>query len=55
MFANIYRKPTATSRYIPIESHHSIQHKSAAVTTPLSPDDASTEHNEINTIAKIYV
>jgi hypothetical protein len=58
---NIYRKPKATSRYIPIESHHSIQHKSAAfnsmihrlVTTPLSPDDATTELNEIKTIAKI--
>jgi hypothetical protein len=52
---------TATSRYIPIESHHSIQHKSAAfnpmihhlVTTPLSPDDATTELKEIKTIAKI--
>jgi hypothetical protein len=60
---NIYCKPTATSRYILIESHHCIQHKTAAfksmihrpVTTPLSPDpdDATTELNEINTIAKI--
>jgi hypothetical protein len=58
---NIFRKPTATSRYIPIESNHSIQHKSAAfnsmihrlVTTPLGPDDATTELNEIKTIAKI--
>jgi hypothetical protein len=58
---NIYRTTTATSRYIPIESHHRIQHKSAAfksmihrlVTTPLSPDDATTELNEIKTIAKI--
>jgi hypothetical protein len=49
------------SRYIPIESHHSLQNKSAAfnstihrlVTTPLSPDDAKTEPNEIKTIAKI--
>jgi hypothetical protein len=58
---NIYRKPTATSRYIPIETFHSIEHKSAAfnsmihllVTTSLSPDDATTELNEIKTIAKI--
>jgi hypothetical protein len=58
---NIYRKLTATSRYIPSESHHSIQHKLAAVnsmihclvTTPLSPDDATTELNEIKPIAKI--
>jgi hypothetical protein len=58
---NIYRKPTATSRYNPIESHHSIQHKLAAfnsmihrlVTTPLSPDDATTVLNEIKTITKI--
>jgi hypothetical protein len=58
---NIDRKSTVTSRYILIESHHSIQHKSAAfnsmihrlVTTPLSPDDARTELNEIKTIAKI--
>jgi hypothetical protein len=58
---NIYRKPMATSRYIPIESHHSIQHKSAAfnsmihrlVTTPLSLDDAATELNKIKNIAKI--
>jgi hypothetical protein len=57
---NIHRKPTATSRYHPIESHHSIQHKSATfnymihrlVTTPLSPDDATTELNDIKTIAK---
>jgi hypothetical protein len=57
---NIYRKPKATSRYIPIESHHSILHKSAVfnsmihrrVTIPLSPDDGTTELNEIKTIAK---
>jgi hypothetical protein len=55
---NIYRKLTATYRYIPSESHHSIQHKSAAfksiihrlVTTPQSADDATTE---LKTIAKI--
>jgi hypothetical protein len=48
-------------RYIPIESHHSIHHKSAdfnsrihrLVTTPLSPDDATKELNDIKTIAKI--
>jgi hypothetical protein len=58
---NIYRKPTATSRYIPIGSHHNIQHKSAAfnsmihrlVTLPPSPDDAATELKGIKTIAKI--
>jgi hypothetical protein len=26
----VYRKPTATERYITIDSHHCIQHKSAA-------------------------
>jgi hypothetical protein len=60
---NIYRKFTVTSRYIPIESYHSIQEKSAAfnsmihrlVTTSLNPDDATTELNEIKTIAKINV
>jgi hypothetical protein len=58
---NVYRKPTATPRYIPNESHHSIQHKSAAfnsmvhrlVTIPKSPDDAVLELNEIKNIAKI--
>jgi hypothetical protein len=55
LILNIYRFR------IPIESHHSIQHKSAAfnsmihrlVTTPLRPDDATAELNEIKTIAKI--
>jgi hypothetical protein len=50
-----------SSQYIPIESHHSIQHKSPTLnsmihrldTTPLSPNDATTELNEIKTIAKI--
>jgi Reverse transcriptase (RNA-dependent DNA polymerase) len=58
---NIYRKPMATSRFIPIDSHHSIQHKSAAfnsmihrlINTPLSTKDAMTELNEIRAIAKI--
>jgi hypothetical protein len=58
---NVYRKPTATPRYISNESHHNIQHKSAAfnsmvhrlVTIPMSPDDAVSELNEIKNIAKI--
>jgi hypothetical protein len=58
---NIYRKFTVTSRYIPIESYHIIQEKSAAfnsmihrlVTTPLNPDDATTELNENKTSAEI--
>jgi hypothetical protein len=64
---NIYRKPTATFRYIPVESHHSIQHKLAAfnpmihylVTTPLSPDDATIEEEktsaEINGYSEEFV
>jgi hypothetical protein len=58
---NVYRKPTMTSRYIPIESHHSIQHKSSAfnsmihrmITTPMSPEDKLTELNQIKQIAKV--
>jgi hypothetical protein len=58
---NVYRKPNATPRYIPNESHHSIQHKSAAfnsmvhrlVNIPMSPDDVVSELNEIKNIAKI--
>jgi hypothetical protein len=60
---NIYRKPMATSRYIPIESHHSIQHISAAfdsmihrlVTTPLSPDEATTEPRRLKPLLKSMV
>jgi IS1 family transposase len=47
---NIYRKPTATFRYIPIESHHSIEHKSAAFNSMIH-----RLVKEIKTIAKINV
>lgn len=58
---NIYRKPTATSRFIPSNSAHSQQHKRAAfhsmayrlVNVPLSPKNYNTELTTIKNIANI--
>jgi GIY-YIG catalytic domain len=58
---NVYRKPTMTSRYIPVESNHSIQHKSAAfnsmihrmITIPMNAENTLTELSEIKRIAKV--
>jgi hypothetical protein len=57
---NVYRKPTATERYITIDSH-CIQHKSAAFnsmvnrlfTIPMSADNKLKEIKKIKLIAKI--
>jgi predicted GIY-YIG superfamily endonuclease len=58
---NIYRKPTMTSRYITNDSHHCVQHKSAAFncminrlcSTTMSSANKLEELRKIKTIARI--
>lgn len=57
---SIYRKPTSTTVYIPVDSCHNIQHKSSAfismvyrlLLVPLNEEDYNTEYNVIKSIAK---